>query len=54
MPSIAFSTIFRKLKRRIRIFQDISETDNHNLNFFPNNYSSDKNKQTDLLFIEKK
>ena len=30
MLSTVFSTNFRKLKKRIRIFQDISETDNLN------------------------
>ena len=30
MPSTAFSTSFRKLKRRVRTFQDISGTDNSN------------------------
>ena len=39
MPSTAFSTSIRKLKRRVRIFQDISGMDNPNLNFVPNNYS---------------
>ena len=54
MPSTAFSTSFRKLKRRVRIVQDKSETDNPNLNFFPENYSSWKKKQIDLLFTLKR
>ena len=33
MPCTAFRTSFRKLEW-VRIFQDISETDNPNLNFF--------------------
>ena len=40
MPSTAFSTNFRKLKRRVRIFQDTSETANTNLNVLPDDYSS--------------
>ena len=54
MPSTAFSTSFRKLKIRVRIFQDISETDNPNLNLFPDNYPAWKHKQVDLFFIAKK
>ena len=53
MPSTAFSTSFRKLKIRVRIFQDISEMENPKLNFFPENYSSWISKQIYLLFIKK-
>ena len=52
MPSTAFSTSFRKLKRRVGISQDISVTDNLNSNFSTDNYSPWKNKQIDLLFIK--
>ena len=51
MPITTFSTSFRKFKRRVRIFQDIPETDSPNFNNFLDNYSSLKNKQIDLLFI---
>ena len=39
MPITAFSTSFRKLKRRVGIFQDVSETDNLNLTlrYLPSN-----------------
>ena len=40
MPSTAFNTSFRKLKRKVRIFQDTSEKDNPNLNIVPDNYST--------------
>ena len=53
MPSTAFSTSFQKLKRRVCIFQNISEVDNPFPIFFPDNYSSWKNKQINLLFIKK-
>ena len=52
MPKTAFSASFRKVKRRVRIFHDISETDNPNLNVVPDNYSSWKSKQIDLLLLK--
>ena len=53
MPSTAFSTNFRKLKRRINIVQDISEMGNSNLNLFSDYYAG-KDKPINLLSINKK
>ena len=55
MPSTAFSTTFRKLERRVRIFKDISETDNRNLIFFQIIILHEKtNKLTYCLFKKSK
>ena len=50
IPSTAFSTSFWTSKRRVRIFQDISETDNSNLNCF-SRWLFVVKKQTNLSII---
>ena len=53
MLSTAFSTSSWKLKRRVRIFQDISETDNPNLNFFQIIILHEKTKNRPILYLKK-
>ena len=55
MLSTEFSTSFQKLKRRVRIFQDISKTENPNLKFFQTIIRHEKtNKSIYCLFKKSK